>query len=145
MAQTPAGQMVLDAANSGDIDLVFSSELNPPPGLYGDMLPGMGGTSPTATVYLKNVQNGRSYDLLGVNASGYDLTSSTAIHEGLHALGVGGSQRAEALVRLEELRSLGVPIDRTAMRQVLTDMKGNYDSLPWLSGRTTPYFPDLIF
>ena len=74
-----------------------------------------------------------------------DLTPDDS-HEGLHALGVGGSRRAEALVRLEELRSMGVEIDRGAMRQVLEDMKGNYDNKPWLSGgRSSESFPDLKF
>lgn len=145
MDRTPAGRQVVEAADSGRIDLVFSSEINPPRGLFGEVPPTLGGTSPTAIVYLKNVQNGRSYDLLGIKSSGYDLAATTGTHEGLHALGVGGSRRAEALVRLEELRMLGAPIDRTAMRQVLTDMQGNYDHLPWLSGRTTPNFPNLKF
>jgi len=37
-------------------------------------------------------------------------------------MGIAGSRRAEALVRLEELRSAGRPIDRNAMRQVLSEI-----------------------
>ena len=82
---------------------------------------------------------------VGRHADGLEFTSNIGLHEGLHSLGVGGSARAEALVRLEELRSMGVPIDRTAMRQVLTDMGSNYSQLPWRIGRTSPSFPGLKF
>lgn len=67
----------------------------------------------------------------------------------MHSLGVAGSRRAEALVRLAELENLGVTIDRTAMRQVLTDMgsrkTGAYSDLPWRTGDSTPVFPELEF
>jgi hypothetical protein len=145
MANSPIGQRVLSAADNGEIDIIFSANRNVDAGLYGVNPPTLGGTTPNAIVYLKNVQNGRQYDLLGIQTSGYQQAANTAIHEGLHALGVGGSRRAEALVRLSELENIGVTIDRSAMRQVLTDMRGNYDHLPWSSGRTTENFFGLKF
>ena len=87
----------------------------------------------------------RQTGVLQTILSGYQMTAGTAIHEGLHALGVGGSRRAEALVRLSGLENIGVAIDRRAMRQVLTDMSDNYNTLPWRSGGSTPNFPGLGF
>ncbi|GMV32168.1 MAG: hypothetical protein AMXMBFR59_42930 [Rhodanobacteraceae bacterium] len=48
-------------------------------------------------------------------------------------------------MRLAELDNIGVPIDRRAMRQVLSDMKGNYDRYPWRANETSPHFPELEF
>lgn len=138
MKRSDAGQQVLAAADSGRIDLVFSAQSAPSNLLgrsYGNQ----------AVVFVQNTQHGGKYDLLGLKVSGYQMTAGTAIHEGLHALGVGGSRRAEALVRLSELENIGVAIDRRAMRQVLTDMSDNYNTLPWRSGGSTPNFPGLGF
>lgn len=87
--------------------------------------------------------------------------ATTAIHEGVHMLGVQGSRRAEALARLAEISHRGGVIDRAAMRRVLTDIRdarieqggkvfNPYDALPWRqgapgAGRTTPHFPGLEF
>lgn len=70
--------------------------------------------------------------------------AGTAAHEGLHALGIAGSRRAEALVRLAEPEQLGVPIDIRAIQQVLFDIgatddsgeRGFYDNLPWRRGES---------
>jgi hypothetical protein len=141
MANSSYGQRVLQAADSGEIDLTFSTS----PG--GDLFGRSYGKQ--ATVYLENTQHGYSYELLGVKADGYQFSAGVGIHEGMHSLGVAGSRRAEALVRLTELDNLGVTIDRTAMRQVLTDMgsrkTGAYSGLPWRSGDSTPVFPELEF
>jgi hypothetical protein len=141
MNSSVAGKRVLAAADAGEIDLVFSTSASS--GLYGRAYGNQ------ATVYLEQTQNGHTYALVGVHASGYQFSAAVGIHEGLHALGVGGSRRAEALARLAELDNLGVSIDRLAMRQVLTDMgsrkNGPYSHLPWRSGDSSPHFPGLQF
>lgn len=136
MGRTASGRRVLQAADNNEIVLRLSHDINPPRNLYGEVPPTIAGDLPEAIVYLKNNQNGRLYDLLGVRASGYQTVAGTATHEGLHALGVAGSRRAEALVRLAELEQLGVRIDARAMRQVLSDMRGagSYGHLPWRRG-----------
>jgi YD repeat-containing protein len=139
MSSSAIGRTVLDAADSGKINLVFSEFGPPRAGLMGRSI------GSQATVFVKETQNGMTWANLGVKASGYEFTSMVGIHEGLHALGVAGSQRAEALVRLAEFEHLGVPIDRTVMRTVLTEMKGNYNQFPWRSGGSTPNFPGLKF
>lgn len=141
MGNSIYGQRVLQAADSGEINLTFST--SPSGSLYG------GSLDNHATVYLENTQHGYTYNLLGVKADGYQFSAGVGIHEGLHSLGVAGSRRAEALVRLAELDNLGVAIDKRAMRQVLTDMgsrkNGPYSGLPWSSGGSTPNFPELKF
>jgi hypothetical protein len=116
----------------------------PPKDLYGELFQ-FGQDIPEARVYLWNNQNGRLYEEIGVRASGYETVAGTAIHEGLHGLGIGDSRRAEALVRLAELGLLGVPIDVRAMRQVLQDMKdfGGYRNLPWRIQGSSSNFPGL--
>ncbi|WPH13372.1 LysM peptidoglycan-binding domain-containing protein [Variovorax paradoxus] len=138
MNRSSAGQRVLAAADSGEIELVFSAQ-DAPRGQQGRSY------GNRAVVFLQNTQNGHTYDLLGTKLNGYEFTAGVGIHEGLHALGVGGSRRAEALVRLAELDNVGVPIDRRAMRQVLTDMGSNYDQFRWRSGGSTSIFPGLEF
>lgn len=138
IGRTEAGRKVLNAADGRRIYVDFSDKL-PPEGVYGFS------KGPIAHVYTRNTEVGRNYDLLGLRVDGLQQTANIGFHEGLHSLGVRGSRRAEALVRLEELRSIGVPIDRQAMRQVLSDMQGNYDQLAWRAGRSSPSFPSFIF
>jgi hypothetical protein len=151
MSQSAAGLRVLEAADKGEINLLFdrgipNTETAPPLNLYGQTTFTPPGETPTGFVYLWNNQNGRTYDLLGIQASGYEAVAGTATHEGLHMLGVSGSNRAEALVRLAELQQLGVSIDSQAMRQVLSDMRkaGTYNQ-PWRVGGSTPNFPGVKF
>jgi hypothetical protein len=111
MSQTEAGRRVLQAADAGEINLVFDNGVPgtvkaPPKDLYGELFQ-FGQDIPEARVYLWNNQNGRLYEEIGVRASGYETVAGTAIHEGLHGLGIGDSRRAEALVRLAELGLLG--------------------------------------
>jgi hypothetical protein len=119
-------------------------EMPIPSDLYGATRVPFPGELPTADVYVWNLQNGRAYSQLGVTANGYEAVAGTATHEGLHLLGIAGSNRAEALVRLAELEQLGVPIDQAAMRQVLTNMRnaGYFGSgAPWRSGGISLRFP----
>jgi hypothetical protein len=139
IGRTSADQSVLAAADNRSIFLEFTNRRPP-----SDTLLGIS-RGQSAKVFLQNTEGGGLYSLVGREVSGIEYTSNIGLHEGLHSLGVRGSQRAEALVRLEELRSIGVPIDRQAMRQVLTDMRGNYAELPWRAGRTSVSFPGLEF
>jgi hypothetical protein len=139
IGRTDAGQKVIAGLDNRDIFLRYTSAVPDEVGLIGVNRGG------SAKVFLQMTENGRYYSLLGRGVNGLEYSANIGLHEGLHGLGVGGSRRAEALVRLEELRSSGVSIDRTAMRQVLTDMRGNYDHLPWYSGRTSSSFPGLKF
>lgn len=149
MSQTGAGRRVLQAADNGEIDLIFNShptygDMAVPRDLYGRMTRGYPGQPNTAEVFLANTQNGIEYPLLGLRSNGYQAAAGTATHEGLHALGIAGSRRAEALVRLAELEQMGVRIDARAMRQVLQDMRatGGYNQ-PWRVGGSSPLFPGL--
>ncbi len=125
MGSTEEGRAVLIAAESGRINLTFEAGMNVPKRLYGEMAEGIAGSPNEAMVYLRRTQNGRRFDLLGRSVDGYSHSAATGIHEGLHALGISGSARAEALVRLAELKMHGISINRTAMRQVLQDMRAS--------------------
>lgn len=141
MGRTDSGEKVLAALDNREIALRFTNAIPEEEGLIGITR----GTS--AKVSLSETKNGHRYELVGANADPLEFSANIGLHEGLHALGVGGSRRAEALVRLEELRSMGVTIDRSAMRQVLTDMSSNYDHFSWYSksGRQSVHFPGLKF
>lgn len=130
---------MLSAEAQGKVFLRFSDDLPPSKWLLGET------RGNSALIYMRNTSRGGSWDQLGLSVGGVERTGQIGLHEGLHGLGVGGSRRAEALVRLEELRSMGVPMGRPAMRQVLTDMSSNYDQFRWRVGRTSEYFPGLEF
>lgn len=133
MGRTDEGRAVLNAADNGTINLTFDTSRTIARNLHGEAIPSIAGSAPEAFVYLARTQNGRSFSLLGRTVSGYEHSAAVGIHEGLHALGIAGSRRAEALVRLAELKMHGISIDRTAMRQVLLDMRnsGAYSNKPW--------------
>lgn len=79
--------------------------------------------------------------------------ASTAVHEGVHMLGIQGSRRAEAMARFAEIRHRGEVIDFVAARRVLrdiryvTDVSGDrvYMDLPWRLNKQSPNFPGIIF
>ena len=128
MSNSEIGQTVVDAVNANDIDLSLSLRNDIPRNLLGISKGNYG------TAYVYNTQS-------------YDQTVLTLIHEGLHAMGIGGSRRAEALVRLAELEHQGIPINKKTIRQVLKEMKntGGYDHMPWRVGRESPNFPGVEF
>ncbi len=151
MASSPIGQQVLDAAESNVIRLEFSeSFFRQSRRLDATEAANVLGwtTGKKAKVYLPAV---------GSNSA----AATTAIHEGIHALGVQGSRRAEALARLAETYHRGDVIDKTAMRKVLTEIRearikigekvvNPYANLPWRqgkpgTGRTSTHFPGLEF
>ena len=128
MSSSEIGQRVVDAANADDINLSLSIRNDVPRNLSGISY----GNNGIAYVY---------------NTQSYDETVLTLLHEGLHAMGIGGSRRAEALVRLAELEHQGIPINRKTIRQVLQEMKDAqaYDDMPWRVGGESPNFPGLKF
>lgn len=155
MSRTETGRKVVGAADSGEIDLTFSIQ---------SWERGLEGRSygNRAVVYIPETQNGTKLTIMDRSSgvptvdrqiSGYDHTAAVGVHEGLHAMGIAGSKRAEALVRLAELELHGVPIDRKAIRQVLSEINGAknergegvYSGLPWQQGLTIPEFPNARF
>ena len=128
MSSSEIGQRVVDAANADEINLTLSIRTDVPKKTKGMS------TSNYGTAYVYNTQS-------------YDEIVLTLIHEGLHAMGVGGSRRAEALVRLAELEHQGIPINRKTIRQVLKEIKDeeDYDYLKWRIGEESPHFPGLKF
>jgi hypothetical protein len=139
MGRTEAGQKVLSAADERRLFLNFTETPPPNPNWIGET------RGASSKIYLQQTEAGNYYELLERQVEGIEYTANIGLHEGLHGLGVGGSRRAEALVRLEEVRSMGVPIDRTAMRQVLTDMGNSYGHFRWRVGKTSDCFPGLSF
>ncbi|MDG9668158.1 hypothetical protein ONV78_10470 [Hahella sp. CR1] len=140
MSRTDAGKKLLEALDKREVFVDFTDEYVKSPYIAGQTAGRFG------KVFLRNTENGYYWDQLDIAVDGMERTALIGLHEGLHAMGVGGSRRAEALVRLEELRSKGVKIDRAAIKQVLSDMDDSYDHRPWLSGgRSSKYFPELKF
>jgi RHS repeat-associated protein len=127
IGRSDIGKKILAAADEDIIHLETSVE-RVQKGLYGRSVGNMG------WAYLRNTQS-------------YSETAVTLIHEGVHALGVRGSRRAEALARIAEYMHNGIPIDARSIRRILEDIKGAgvYSHLPWRAGRSTPHFPGLGF
>ena len=128
MSSSEIGQRVVDATNADKINLTLSVRNDVPRNLSGVSY----GNNGTAYVY---------------NTQSYDETVLTLIHEGLHAMGIGGSRRAEALIRLAELEHQGIPINRKTIRQVLQEMRNAeaYGHMPWRVGRESSNFPGVEF
>jgi len=137
--RTDAGKKVLTALDQKDIYIDFIDGAPEGPLVYG-MSKGR-----TGKIFTQNTKGGKYWEMLDIELDSMEATASTGLHESLHSLGVRASRKAEALVRLEEMRAAGAVIDRTAMKQVLSDMKYGYDHLPWLSGNTSDSFPGLTF
>jgi RHS repeat-associated protein len=131
MRRSAIGRQILEAEAAGDISLVISDS-RVARELLGESYR-VGGEG-IAVAYARNTQS-------------YARTSEILIHEGVHALGVGGSRRAEALARLAETMHRGGTIDRAAIRQVLQEIRdaGIYSNLRWRSGGSSPHFPGLEF
>ena len=128
MSKSKIGQKIVDAVNANDIDLSLSVRNDIPRNLLGVSKGNYG------TAYVYNTQS-------------YEQTVLTLIHEGLHAMGIRGSRRAEALVRLAELEHQNIVTSRKAIRQVLKEMKNTeaYNYLPWRIGGELPSFPGVEF
>jgi hypothetical protein len=151
MASSSIGRQVLEAAQSHVFRLEFSSSL-----FRQSRMLNAAESSGTLGVAMRNKAK-VFLPAVGSNSR----AATTAIHEGVHMLGVQGSRRAEALARLAEISHRGGTIDRAAMRRVLTQIKGAriesggklinpYYALPWRQGapgvgRTSPHFRGLEF
>jgi hypothetical protein len=127
MSRSPIGQSVVDAANNNTITLDFRS-FHPQPGVLGFRLP----NSNTGVIF---VENAAQYSAPGVvdQAASLRAVGDTAVHEGLHALGLGGSWDAELWVRrLTFEHTHGFRPTATDIAQMEADMlaAGPYKSLP---------------
>lgn len=126
MARSAIGRFVVNAAEKNEIDLVMSV-MDRGRNILGASVGNSG------AAYVRVTQS-------------YAETASTLIHEGLHALGLGGSRRAEALVRIGvKVLHEGQPLNRGLMRGVLEEMGANYNRLPWRLNASTAKFPSLVF
>lgn len=138
--QSEIGRYILKKLESGEIELELSTKSEIGVGThFGEALTGSG------TTFIRNTQTFGN-KAFGIKA-GYDMTVSNMIHEGVHALGVGGSRRAEALARIAELQHAGIEINRASIRKILTQIKDAdvYDRLPWRLNRESEHFPGVKF
>jgi len=129
MSQSDIGRRILDSVDSGRIHLEFRTDTVRPT-LLGESVGNVG------MIYVRNTQS-------------YGRTVATAIHEGIHAIGVRGSRRAEALARLAERVHQGQAVNRDTIRLVLKELRNadspGYRHLPWTIGRTSTFFPGIRF
>ncbi len=140
MSKSDIGKYVLKQAELGVIDLELSSASNITIGQEFGV-----SYSNRAIAYVRNTQTFGN-ERWGIRA-GYHLTASILIHEGVHALGVGGSRRAEALARIAELNHAGIEVNRKTIRMVLEDINNAkvYDAMPWRINSESEYFPGVKF
>jgi hypothetical protein len=127
LAKSQIGRKILEAADADIIHLDVSSD-RVDPTLFGEAI------GNTGYAYIRSTQS-------------YARTAETLIHEGIHALGVAGSRRAEALARIGEAMHRGEVIDVATMRRILLEIRAvpDYARLPWQTGRTSPHFPGIKF
>jgi hypothetical protein len=133
MNRSSLGRTVADAANNNTISLDFRPTY-PTPGVLGYRLPG----TTTGVIF---VENNAVYSAPGVvdRAASLRAVGDTAVHEGLHALGIGGSWDAELWVRrLSFEHSWGRVPTAAEIAQMEADMQavGAYASLPHNVGST---------
>ncbi|BFO56005.1 hypothetical protein [Acidovorax sacchari] len=141
MATSEIGRQVLHAAQTNRFRLEFSKSYFQQ-GVNGTVDTGMKGYAfeTKAKVYLP------------AHSSNAEV-ASTAIHEGIHELGVVGSQRAEALARLAEIQHQGGAINFSTMRGVVRDVRSAtfqdgtpvYSGMPWSLGEQSSAFPGVRF
>jgi hypothetical protein len=138
MLRTRAGREVLRAVRENRISLTFTNE-DAPNGNPG----GTRGT--TARVYLKVTQRGRSYTVGYVrkSASEAEYAAAIAVHEGIHALGLRGSKRAELYCRLQEMKLVGFEIDSAVQQETRQFIYREpvYANLPDTIGCKSDSFP----
>jgi hypothetical protein len=139
MARTPAGLTVLRAIDQKAIFLTFTNADSP--------RGGQGGTNGNRScVYLQITQHGDCYtaNIETRFASPAEFAAAVAIHEGIHALGLAGSKRAEWYCRLQEMKFMGFDTsNRDIQREVHALVFGHkaYAHLPDTNGSTSAYFP----
>ena len=118
LKETDTGRLVRENIDNGKIKLVLDGDAFPPK-VYGrafftepDKIGGV------AKVFVRNTQT-------------RELTFRTAVHEGVHALGVTGSRKAEVLARLAEVRALGRKVRYSDVKRAVLEV----DSRPDLYGK----------
>ncbi len=141
MATSDIGRQVLHAVQNNKFRLEFSKSYFQQ-GVNGMVDTGMKGYAfeTKAKVYLP------------AHSSNAEV-ASTAIHEGIHELGVVGSQRAEVLARLAEIQHQGGAINFSTMRGVVKDVRSAtfpdgtpvYSGMPWSLGEQSTAFPGIRF
>jgi RHS repeat-associated protein len=143
MNKSDIGKYILQKAEEGVITLELSTEPNITIGQdFGISY------SNRAIAYVRNTQTFtmNMSRRAGIRA-GYQQTASTLIHEGVHALGIGGSRRAEALARIAELKHMGIEVNTRSMRMILEDIgvAKVYDRLPWRINLESEHFTGVKF
>jgi hypothetical protein len=128
MSRSAIGRAVLDAADEGEILLHVSDEIPGDPHILGESWDNYG------VVYARHTQS-------------YARTTQTLIHEGVHALGVGGSVRAEVLARVAEVLHTEGRVTLSRLKQIYDTVRvlDRYRHLPRRVGRTSPLFPGIEF
>ncbi len=132
MNRSPIGQAIVDAANQDIIDIDWLA-FHYDPTLKGYHVGGRG-----VTVIENNVE----FSSPGVvdTASTLREIGNTAVHEGLHALGIGGSWEAELWVRRltfeHDIGRVPTPIEVTVMEADMRAAGPIYTSLPQRVGRS---------
>ncbi len=115
MKETDIGRLVRESIDNGRISLVLDGDAFATPGIYGKALftqPNkIGGV---AKVFVRNTKT-------------RELTFRTAIHEGVHALGVNGSYKAEVLGRLAEVRALGRNVRYSDVKRAILEVRSRPD------------------
>jgi hypothetical protein len=136
MNRSPTGKAVVDAADSDAIDLEFQP-FHPQSGVLGHRVP----NSNRGVVF---VENNVQFSAPGVvdRAATLREVANTAVHEGLHALGIGGSWEAELRVReLTFEHNAGRAPAPAEVAQMEADIRavGTYTSLPITVGKAIQF------
>lgn len=123
MQKSGVGQTVLRAADEGVIELELSASKEVPRTLAGQAV------GNTGVVFIRNTQS-------------YSETVGTLVHEGVHAMGVGGSRRAEIFARIAEAMHRGETINPETLRKIFKEVSAieAYKKLPWKLGAISPHF-----
>lgn len=137
MSRSQLGREVLEAATSNRIRLEFSRSFFRP-GLLGrqDRL--------VLGVAFEGGKKAKIFIPAHVNNA---QIARTAIHEGLHKLGIRGSQQAEIIARIAERMHMGQPITADVLQEIAEFVVRNprYQNLKWSVGRRHPLFPHWEF
>jgi RHS repeat-associated protein len=135
LASSPIGRTVLNAAQSHQFRLEFSKSYYRQ-GIFGNDERSILGMAfrRKAKVYLPAHSS---------NAA----AASTAVHEGVHMLGVRDSQRSEVLARAAELLHRNGTYNRADLMRIYRQVRSIdvYRRLPAKVGRTSPLFPGVTF
>ncbi len=137
MRTSQIGRAVVDAAESNKFRLEFSRSL---------FRQSRELAAPESRTILGAAFNKRAKVYLPANGSNAQA-SITAIHEGVHMLGVRGSQRAEVLARVSGLLHKGQQVSRGDLLRIYRDVRRipAYQNMKINQGLTSPLFPGVKF